>query len=127
MDFVYLMTLKQTLMKKEQKSYLEFTVDYDGEVEDVFVCDIEGKDITDDVEWGDLDNFVQRLLELDGFFLSDNRTEIRVRWYNNDTMDIHFRDYTEPDWGKFNDHKLNDVPSFEIDFNQTINWYEQVY
>lgn len=119
--FVYLMTPKQTRMKKEQKSYLEFTIDYDGEVEDVFVCDIDGEDVTEEIDWRVLDNFVQKLLELDGFFLSDNRTEVRVWWYDDSTMEIHFRDYTEPDWGKFNDHRLKNVPSFNFDFNQTID------
>lgn len=119
--FVYLMTLKQTFMKKEQRSYLDFSVDYDGEVEDVLICDINGKDITEEIDWNILESFVQKLLELDGFFLSDNRTEIRVWWYDDSTMDIHFRDYTEPDWGEFTDHKLKNVPSFNFDFNQTID------
>lgn len=95
------------------KKYIEFQIDYDGMVEcvDDFVindveCQIDDEDVTP---------LIKGLQKLEGFYLSEHRTQVRVWWNEDGTMDVHYRNYTEPDWGVFDEHELLGVPPIEFE------------
>jgi hypothetical protein len=96
------------------KSFLSFSLDYNGECEDVETYEVDGQDLTDDVYIEDVDVFVTKLSELDEFSVSEHRTEVQVWWLEDGTMDIHYRYFNEPDDDKFDDHKLTKLTPIEF-------------
>ena len=95
------------------KKYIEFQIDYNGMVEcvDDFVindveCQIDDEDVTP---------LIKELQKLEGFYLSEHRTEVRVWWNEHGTMDVRYRNYTEPDWGVFDDYELLGIPPIEFE------------
>jgi len=98
------------MKNKKEIIYLDFSLDYDGEIECVDEVVKGNEDVTENVSFSDLDDFVGILKENKDFFVSDHRTQVRVWIYNNETMDVHFRYYNEPDDGEFDDYELNGLP-----------------
>ena len=76
-------------MTTNKECYIDFYIDYNGECEcvDDFVIDNQDVEI-DDV---DVNPFISRLSGVEGFFVSDHRTQVRVWWNENGTMDIRYR------------------------------------
>ena len=99
-------------MTTNKECYIDFSIDYNGECEciDDFVIDNQDVEI-DDV---DVNPFISRLSRVEGFFVSDHRTQVRVWWNENGTMDIRYRYYTEPDWNEFEDYELLGIPRIEF-------------
>jgi hypothetical protein len=52
---------------------------------------------------------------VDGFFLSEDRTEGTINWFDNGTMSITNRMYNSPDWSDFDEVDIENIPS--IDFS----------
>ncbi len=96
------------------KNYLTFSLDYNGECEDVETYMVDGQDLTDDVSTDDVDVFVTKLEELDKFFVSEHRTEVQVWWLEDGTMDVHYRYFNEPDDGEFDDYELTKLKPIEF-------------
>ena len=97
-----------------KECYIDFSIDYNGECEcvDDFVIENEKVSIDDDV----LNPLIHQLSRMEGFFISDHRTQVRIWWNENGTMDIRYRYYTEPDWGEFEDYELLGIPRIEFEF-----------
>ena len=94
------------------KLYLDFSVDYSGECEDfeIFIDDVEK---TYDFDFEDVTNYIKKLEDnVEDFFLSEHRTS-GVVTITDDVMTIEYRDYTEPDWNKFDEYTITTTP---IDF-----------
>ena len=89
--------------------YLEFSVDYEGQCEDFQY--MEGDiDKSDEIDDDQVTKFVEELSEkVDGFMLSEHRTQGWVNWYDDGTMDLSFRYFNEPEDGEFDDYELFDV------------------
>jgi hypothetical protein len=49
------------------------------------------------------------------FFLSEDRTEGTITWFDNGTMSIRNRIYNSPDWSDFDEVWIENIPS--IDFS----------
>lgn len=96
------------------EKYLEFSLDYDGQCEDIPTFEVEGHDKSEDVYFEDVDNFVKELEKLDKFYVSQHRTEVRVYWNEDGTMNVHFRYFNEPEDGEFDDHELNGLEPIEF-------------
>ena len=96
--------------------YLEFSLDYNGQCEDVSTFEVEGQDFTDDVYFDDVDKFVKELEKLENFYVSEHRTEVRVFWKDG-TMNVHFRFFNEPEDGEFDDHELKDLKPINFEWN----------
>lgn len=94
--------------------YLEFSVDSDGVCEDFQY--MEGDvDMSNEIDYDQVTNFVKELSEkVDGFMLSEFRTQGWVNWYDDGTMDINFRYFNEPDWAEFDDYELSNVNVIEL-------------
>ena len=98
-------------MTKTQKVYLEFSVDYDQDIEDVSVFEVEDQDVVEDVKdvYGFVKNFLNRLVsQVDNFFLSEHRTRVQV-WVEDDQMTIHFETFNSPDWSDFDENKIENI------------------
>jgi hypothetical protein len=101
--------------KRKELLYLDFSLDYNGKVESIDQVVRYNKDITEHVRPAHIDLFVSKLKEQEkGFFVSDDRTQVRVWVYDDGTMDVHFRYFNSPDSGDFNDYELNGIPKFYV-------------
>ena len=94
--------------------YLEFSIDYSGNIEsiDEFSINNEIVEINDEME---VQTLIDKLTRVEGFHLSENRTEVRIWWNQNKTMDVRYRDYTEPDWNVFDDYQLLNLPTIDFE------------
>lgn len=94
--------------------YLDFSIDYDGNIESVdeFSINDEVVEINDEM---DIQPLIEKLTQVEGFHLSEHRTQVRIWWNENGTMDIRYRDYTEPDWGVFDDYELLNLPPIDFE------------
>ena len=90
--------------------YLNFTLDFNGEIEDIEQVVRGNEDVTNNVSFSDLDDFVEILKENEKFYVSEHRTEVSVWIYNDETMDVKYRYFNEPDDGEFDDYELNNIP-----------------
>ncbi len=102
-------------MKTTNKEcYIDFSIDYNGDCEcvDEFVVDNEVVQIDDE----DVESLIEKLQKVEGFFQSEHRTQVRIWWNQDGTMDVRYRSYTEPDWDEFEDHKLLGIPRIEFEF-----------
>lgn len=91
------------------KIYMDFSLDYDGQLENIDRVEKNGVDVTDKVSYPDLTPFVEKMKELDGFIVSEHRTQVQVFVFEDD-MDIEFRCYNEPEDGEFDEYSLTNVP-----------------
>jgi hypothetical protein len=85
---------------------LEFSLDYDGVCEDVELFQVGDEDLTNEVEYNKIDDFVEKLLEVDGFFVSEHRTEVSIGWNGTGKMVVFFRVFNSPDNFNFSDHEI---------------------
>ena len=93
--------------------YIDFTLDYDYKCEDISTFEVDGQDLTDEVSYESVMNLVTKLKDVDGFILSDDRTNVQVYWKDGE-MDILFRVFNEPDDGEFDDHELIGIEPIEF-------------
>jgi hypothetical protein len=94
--------------------YIDFSIDYDGNCEcvDDFLINDEEVSINDD---SDVQPLIDELQKVEGFYLSEHRTQVRVWWNEDGTMDVRYRFYNEPDWGEFDDYELLGLPPVEFE------------
>jgi hypothetical protein len=94
--------------------YIDFSIDYDGNCEcvDDFLINDEEVSINDD---SDVQPLIDELQKVEGFYLSEHRTQVRVWWNEDGTMDVRYRFYNEPDWGEFDDYELLGLPPIEFE------------
>jgi hypothetical protein len=94
--------------------YIDFSIDYDGNCEcvDDFLINDEEVSINDD---SDVQPLIEVLQKVEGFYLSEHRTQVRVWWNEDGTMDVRYRFYNEPDWGEFDDYELLGLPPIEFE------------
>jgi hypothetical protein len=94
--------------------YIDFSIDYDGNCEcvDDFLINDEEVSINDD---SDVQPLIEELQKVEGFYLSEHRTQVRVWWNEDGTMDVRYRFYNEPDWGEFDDYELLGLPPVEFE------------
>ncbi len=85
---------------------LEFTLDYNGDCEDVELFQVGDEDLTNEVEFNKIDDFVEKLIEVDGFFVSEHRTEVSIGWDGTGKMVVFFRYFNSPDDGDFDDTEI---------------------
>jgi hypothetical protein len=98
------------MKNKKEIMYLNFTLDFNGEIEDIEQVVRGNEDVTNNVSFSDLDDFVEILKENEKFYVSEHRTEVSVWIYNDETMDVKYRYFNEPDDGEFDDYELNNIP-----------------
>ena len=96
--------------------YIEFSIDYNDNCEcvDEFIVNGEPVEIDD----CDVQPLIDELKKVKGFYTSEHRTEVRVWWNENGTMDVRFRYFNEPDWGEFDDHELLGLPPIEFEHEE---------
>jgi hypothetical protein len=102
------------------KKRLEYSMDYSQECEDFtldVLCDYgDMEDHSDDFTYKQMTDFINSLVGVvNGFFLSEDRTEGTITWFDNGTMSITNRMYNSPDWSDFDEVEIENVPS--IDFS----------
>jgi hypothetical protein len=94
-------------------NYLDISIDYNGECEsiDEFLVNTEKTSI----DYQRVNEFINQIVnEVEGFNLSEHRTQVQVWWKVNGNMDIRYRYYNEPDQGEFDDFEILDVPRIEL-------------
>lgn len=99
-----------------KEMYLDFSLDYDGNCE--FVDDFVVDGVSVDVSESDVDNLVKELIKLDGFYVSEHRTQVRVWWNENGTMDIRYRFFNLPEDGEFDDYELIGLTPIEFNYEE---------
>ena len=84
--------------------YIDFSIDYNGECEsvDTFLID----DTVQTIDEKDVQPLIDELEKVEGFNISEHRTQVQIWWNDDDTMDIKYRYFNEPDWGEFDDFEL---------------------
>ena len=94
--------------------YIDFSIDYDGNCEcvDDFLINDEEVSINDD---SDVQPLIEELQKVEGFHLSEHRTQVRIWWNEDGTMDVRYRYFNEPDWGEFDDFELLGLPPIEFE------------
>jgi hypothetical protein len=94
--------------------YIDFSIDYDGNCEcvDDFLINDEEVSINDD---SDVQPLIEELQKVEGFYLSEHRTQVRVWWNEDGTMDVRYRFYNEPDWSEFDNYELLGLPPVEFE------------
>ena len=94
--------------------YIDFSIDYDGNCEcvDDFLINDEEVSINDD---SDVQPLIEELQKVEGFHLSEHRTQVRIWWNEDGTMDVRYRSFNEPDWGEFDDFELLGLPPIEFE------------
>lgn len=99
-------------MTENKVSYIDFSIDYNGDCEyvDDFIVNNEEVEIDDE----DVNPLIKKLQEVEGFYISEHRTEVRIWWNEDGTMDIRYRYYNEPDWNEFDEHELLGIPRVEL-------------
>lgn len=100
-----------------KEMYLDFSIDFDGQIEYIDDFTIGDEDHTDDINEDDVFGLVEVLQEVEGFMVSDHRTEVRMWWTKDGKTRILFNYYNEPEDGEFDNYELN-VPY--IDFKFTL-------
>ena len=93
--------------------YIDFSIDYDGNCESVDEFLINDEEVS--IDDSDVQPLIDELEKVEGFFISEHRTQVRVWWNEDGTMDIRFRYFNEPDWGEFDDHELLGIPPIEFE------------
>jgi acylphosphatase len=86
--------------------YLAFTLDYDGEIEDVDDYEVDGREIIVYPDDENLQNFLEELKQEDEFMVSEVRTEVQVWWETDGTMKVRFKYFNEPDDAEFDDYEF---------------------
>jgi hypothetical protein len=99
---------------------LEYSMDYSQECED-FTFEVQSdygdrEDHSDEVEYKQVTDFINSLVGVvKDFYLSEDRTEGTITWFDNGTMSITNRMYNSPDWSDFDEVRIEGIPS--IDFS----------
>lgn len=107
-------------MKKNQISTLEFSIclneceDYSYEVISEYG---DREERGEDISHEEVNDYIHSLVgKVDKFFIGEHRTYGNIYYYDDNTMDIVFHDYPQPDWDKQDHYKIDSVPSVLPDF-----------
>ena len=95
---LYFYIVKQKHIPMEM--YLVFTLDYNGQCENIDDFDIDNVSHIDDLSYESIDNYVEKLKTLKKFKISEHRTEVTIM-VNDDTMEVRGQYYKSPDWENF--------------------------
>ena len=95
--------------------FLEFSLDPMGDVDEItnLVINNDSMDVDDDSTQKSVSDFVERLKKVDGFLVSEHRTEVRCDLKEDGTMDIdieYFNFLTSP-----HEYKLVGIPRIPFD------------
>ena len=93
--------------------YIDFSLDYNGQCEDISTFEVDGQDFSEDIYFEDVDKFVKELEKLDKFYVSEHRTEVQVYW-NEGKMNVKFRYFNEPEDWEFDDEELIGLEPIEL-------------
>ena len=108
------------MKKKNEICSLEFSICLD-ECED-FCYEVQSEygdreDHTEDIDFDDVTNYIKSLVgQVKGFFIGEHRTYGNIYYYDDNTMDISFHDYPQPDWDEQEHYQIDDVPSILPNF-----------
>ena len=97
-------------MSKETM-YIDFSIDYDGDCESIDDFIVNNEEMLDNVTEDDVNKLIGKLRKIEGFMVSEHRTQVRIWWYEDGTMSVHFRYFNEPEDGEFDDIELENIPS----------------
>jgi len=86
------------------KKYIDFSIDYDGNCERIDDFIVNNEEVM--IDETDVQPLIEELKKVDGFNISDHRTEVRIWWNENGTMDILYRYFNDSDSGDFDNHRL---------------------
>ncbi len=97
----------------QMTKYIDFFIGHNGNCEwiDDFLVNDEEVFIDD----SGVQPLIKKLEQLEGFFISKHRTQVRIWWNEDGTMDVRFRYFNEPDWGEFDDYELLGIPQIEFE------------
>ena len=102
-------------MKKNEIKKLEFSICLD-ECEEFTYLE-NGEDIGDDVSYEDVNDYIHSLVgKVKGFFIGEHRTYGNIYYYDDNTMEIMFHDYPQPDWDKQDHFEVLDIPTILPNF-----------
>jgi hypothetical protein len=97
-------------MSKETM-YIDFSIDYDGDCESIDDFIVNNEEMLDNVTEDDVNKLIGELRKIEGFMVSEHRTQVRIWWYEDGTMSVHFQYFNEPEDGEFDDIELENIPS----------------
>ena len=98
------------------KNYIDFSIDYDGNCECVDEFLINDEEVS--IDESEVQPLIDELEKVEGFLISEHRTQVRVWWNENGTMDVRFRYFNEPDWDEFDDYELLGIPPIEFEVEE---------
>ena len=98
------------------KNYIDFSIDYDGNCESVDEFLINDEEVS--IDESEVQHLIDELEKVEGFLISEHRTQVRVWWNENGTMDVRFRYFNEPDWDEFDDYELLGIPPIEFEVEE---------
>jgi len=75
------------------------------------------EDKSDDVSYEDVNDYIHSLVKkVKGFFIGEHRTYGNIYYYDDNTMEITFHDYPQPDWDKQDHYEILDIPTILPNF-----------
>ena len=90
------------------KSYIEFSLDYEGICESVDTFEIDNVEET--IQECEVDTYIvpslTTLLIQNGLYLSEHRTEVEISWDDEGGSKTRVRLYNSPDWSDFDEHTI---------------------
>ena len=109
------------IMKKPNEiSTLEFSIcldeceDYSYEVVSEYG---DKEERGEEISHEEVNDYIHSLVgKVEGFFIGEHRTYGNIYFYDDNTMEIMFHDYPEPDWNKQNHYEILDIPSILPNF-----------
>lgn len=96
--------------------YIDFSIDFNGNCEWIDDFLVNNEEVYIDEE--DVQLLIDELEKVEGFFISEHRTQVRIWWNEDGTMDIRFRYFNEPDDGEFDDYELLGIPPIEFNYGE---------
>jgi hypothetical protein len=92
--------------------YIDFSIDHNGNCEWIDDFLVNNEEVM--IDETDVQPLIEELKKIEGFNISEHRTEVRIWWNENGTMDILYRYFNDSDSGDFDEHRL--YPPTPINF-----------
>jgi hypothetical protein len=103
-------------MSKYIHKYIDFSIDHNGNCDRIDDFIVDNKDVV--INETDVQPLIEELKKIDGFNVSEYRTEVRIWWNENGTMDILYRYFNDSDSRDFDKHSL--YPPTPINFEPCV-------
>jgi len=84
--------------------YIDFSIDYNGNCERIDDFLVNNEEVM--IDETDVEPLIEELKKIDGFNISEHRTEVRIWWNEDGTTDILYRYFNDSDSGDFDVHRL---------------------